>query len=306
MPARPSTPFSHSCVASPLPRAPSSRPCTAKIGAVKTGCSIACDRRSQRRSRGPKEVICQLIEAIRYRPRRGQLLRLSHPQKHFGSGAVRNARCGVRSQHTRRHAHAATAVSPRLDGPRDRRFSRAGASLRCRRIHSPARRMAPPGLHPARGLASVRRDELSAARDARDLWWCRRQPRLPAGGAGRTGQGRDAGQYRGAHHRFALHPGLWHRSAKAALAAQGDERRDAGRHRDDRAGLRLGSEGHLHPGPARRRLLRDRRRQDLHHQRLHRKPADRRGAHQWRGQQRGVAVRTGDREPARLSCGPPA
>ena len=44
--------------------------------------------------RGPKKL-CQLIEAIRHGPRKGQLLRLSHPLKHFGSDAVRNARCEV-------------------------------------------------------------------------------------------------------------------------------------------------------------------------------------------------------------------
>ena len=203
-------------------------------------------------------------------------------------------------------SHAAATVPPSLDGRGHRGLSRAGAPLRRRRAVAAPRRLAPPGLHPARGLAPVRAAGFPAAGAGRGVRRRRRHAGLPAGGAGRAGQGRDSGQHRGAHDRRALHPRLRHRRAEAALAAEAGERRDAGRHRADRARLRLGPEGAAHPRPARGRRLRDRRRQDLHHQRLHRQPAGGGGAHRRRRQPGRVAGRAGDREPARLQRRPAA
>ena len=261
---------------------------------------MACYRRGQRRSHGPNEVICQLIEAIRHRPCRGQLLIVASP-KHFGSGAVRNARRGVISQHTRRHAHAATAVSPRLDGRRDRRCaSRCAATLPPNLLPSSTNGAA--RLHPARGLASVRRDELSAemprpmvvpAPASPTSWWCRTNwPRPRCRSISRCTPSLRITSWTSAPKR------------KSSAGCPGDERRDAGRNRDDRAGLRLGSEA-----------ISTRARRDGDHYVID-------GAktfitNGFTGNllivaapvarvARGVAVRIGDREPARLSCGPPA
>ena len=58
---------------------------------------------------------------------------------------------------------------------------------------------------------------------------------------------------------------------KARLPAAHGARRAGRRHRDDRAGRRLGPAGHAHPRRAARRPLRHQRQQDLHHQRLPRR-----------------------------------
>jgi hypothetical protein len=66
---------------------------------------------------------------------------------------------------------------------------------------------------------------------------------------------------------------LWHRRAEAALAAQDGQRRAPGRDRDDRARRRHRPAGAAHQRQAQGwRPLRHQRRQDLHHQRLPRRP----------------------------------
>ncbi len=76
--------------------------------------------------------------------------------------------------------------------------------------------------------------------------------------------------------RRALLPQVRHRGAEAALPAGDVLRRDHHRDRDDRARHRVGPRGGQdHRDRAGRRQLPAQRRQDLHHQRHHRRPRDR-------------------------------
>ncbi len=98
-----------------------------------------------------------------------------------------------------------------------------------------------PGLHPARGLAPVRARWASCCRSSPRSTAARaRHARLPAGGAGRAGQGRGAGQHGGAHDRRP--------TTSSTTAPRTQKRRwlpglasgeTARRHRPHRAGLRF-------------------------------------------------------------------
>ena len=111
----------------------------------------------------------------------------------------------------------------------------------------------------------------------------RGRPPVQHGDDGRDGQGAHDGPglFAALGDRRAVHPQVRHRRAEDQLPAAHGPRRDHHRHRDERARRRLRpAVGEDQRGQGRRGLLHRQRRQDLHHQRLERRPGDHRGQDQ--------------------------
>ncbi len=198
-----------------------------------------------------------------------------------------------------------------LDDGRAGRAARSGAPLRRRGSHAQPEALVRAGCHRPRRVAQGGRAGHPAARCLRRLRRLRRQFR-PRGDhrarAVRGGQYQLARRQADPRDRRALHRALRHRGAEAPVAAAPGQRRDHRRHGHDRTRRRHRPAEHPDTGRARRRRLPlpHPRRQDLHHQRLHRRPAGAGGEDRFgRAGQGRVAVPVRDQHPGLPRRAPP-